>query len=158
MDILWKKVKEEPVLFTFLGLTVGALGGGLRSLATGDKRASQTMMRARVFFQLCTVCTLVGTVYWKAYTGETSAWGAGRCAGPCPPPPPHTHTLLRKCAPHSTLTLHSRAPPYPTVMGKSRPEGAPLPDYLSDPRTEDAVEVWESRSAAREHAAASALR
>ena len=73
MDVLTKKVKEEPLLFTFLGLTVAALGGGLRSLATGDNRASQTMMRARVFFQLCTVCTLVGTVYWKAYTGDTSA-------------------------------------------------------------------------------------
>ena len=87
MDVLTKKVKEEPLLFTFLGLTVAALGGGLRSLATGDNRASQTMMRARVFFQLCTVCTLVGTVYWKAYTGETSACvvGVGSVRGPRAP-------------------------------------------------------------------------
>ena len=76
MDVLWKRVKDEPVMFTFLGLTVAALGGGLRSLATGDKRSSQTMMRARVFFQLCTVCTLVGTVYWRAYTGEQGAMPA----------------------------------------------------------------------------------
>ncbi len=67
------KVKEEPLVFVFLGLTCAALGGGLRTLANGDKRQSQLMMRARVFFQLCTVTTLAGTVYWKAYTGEACA-------------------------------------------------------------------------------------
>jgi hypothetical protein len=96
MDVLWKKVKDEPVMFSFLGLTVLALGGGLRSLATGDKRSSQTMMRARVFFQLCTVCTLVGTVYWRAYTSDK---GESRCCaaqGSHPQratmPLSHTHT------------------------------------------------------------------
>ena len=74
LDMLLNKVKEEPVVFLFLGATMAALGGGLRTLATGDKRQSQLMMRARVFFQLCTVTTLAGTIYWKAYTGETRAW------------------------------------------------------------------------------------
>ena len=72
-EILWMRVKEEPLVFIFLGLTCAALGGGLRTLANGDKRQSQLMMRARVFFQLCTVTTLAGTVYWKAYTGEACA-------------------------------------------------------------------------------------
>ena len=99
MDVLCKKVKDEPVMFSFLGLTVLALGGGLRSLATGDKRSSQTMMRARVFFQLCTVCTLVGTVYWRAYTsdkGERSAvlrWAVPLQRAPTSTP---THALLPK--------------------------------------------------------------
>ena len=122
MDVLTKKVKEEPLLFTFLGLTVAALGGGLRSLATGDNRSSQTMMRARVFFQLCTVCTLVGTVYWKAYTGDTSAWAlvlpaAAAAAAACAPPPPSpvpplplTHSPLPSTLPTPCQSWAGAAP------------------------------------------------
>jgi hypothetical protein len=148
MDVLTKKVKEEPLLFTFLGLTVAALGGGLRSLATGDNRSSQTMMRARVFFQLCTVCTLVGTVYWKAYTGDTSAWvGVAACAAPAR-------------APSRLGALSHLSPAFPlsAVMGRSRPAGAELPAYLTDLRTADALEVWEINSRSSAAAAAASLR
>ncbi len=50
---LSRKVRESPATFGFLGLTVGALTLGLRSLSTGDKRQSQLMMRFRVLFQFC---------------------------------------------------------------------------------------------------------
>jgi hypothetical protein len=40
------------------------------SLYSNNKKLSQTMMRARVFFQLCTVSTLIGGVYWRAYKGQ----------------------------------------------------------------------------------------
>ena len=147
MDVLTKKVKEEPLLFTFLGLTVAALGGGLRSLATGDNRASQTMMRARVFFQLCTVCTLVGTVYWKAYTGDTSAWVGWEAACVAPARAPSRLGALSHLSP---------AFPLSAVMGRSRPAGAELPAYLTDLRTADALEVWESNSRSGSGAAAAA--
>jgi hypothetical protein len=138
MDVLTKKVKEEPLLFTFLGLTVAALGGGLRSLATGDNRSSQTMMRARVFFQLCTVCTLVGTVYWKAYTGDTSAWAlllpaaAAAAAAACAPRP------LLLCRPSLSHTLPYPPPrPHPASHGQEPPRGrraARVPHRLADIR------------------------
>ncbi len=47
------KFRESPAVFGFLGLTVGALTLGLRSLSSGDKRQSQLMMRFRVLFQFC---------------------------------------------------------------------------------------------------------
>lgn len=50
---LTRKFNDSPSVFGFLGLTVGALTLGLRSLASGDKRQSQLMMRFRVFFQFC---------------------------------------------------------------------------------------------------------
>ena len=43
-------------------------------------------------------------------------------------------------------------------MGKSRPAGAELPAYLTDLRTADALEVWESNSRSGSGAAAAALR
>lgn len=93
-----------------LGLTVLALGGGLRSLATNNKHQSQLMMRARVFFQFCTVSALVGGIYYRAYKGSLGScrahWGcravgaAGSMAAApagspasCPAPPcsPRSH-------------------------------------------------------------------
>ena len=120
MDILANKVKEEPVVFTFLGLTVAALAGGLRTLVTGDRRNSNLMMRARVFFQLCTVGTLVGTIYWKAYNNETSA-SQQRALGFC--------VCLR---PFKFFRPAPRAPaPLPRSHGLHAPRGraaARLPD------------------------------
>ena len=64
------RVKREPLAFGFLALTVGALSLGLRSLHNNDKRQSQLMMRARVFFQFCTVSALLGNIYYRASQGE----------------------------------------------------------------------------------------
>ena len=125
LDMLLNKVKEEPVVFLFLGATMAALGGGLRTLATGDKRQSQLMMRARVFFQLCTVTTLAGTIYWKAYTGETRAW--------------LTHQFDSFSFALPILTL-AHLPIFYSVMGQRRTPGQKLPDYLTDSRLLDAVE------------------
>lgn len=149
-EILWMKVKEEPLVFIFLGLTCAALGGGLRTLANGDKRQSQLMMRARVFFQLCTVTTLAGTVYWKAYTGEACALlfsspQVGRLLSfsnifflpwnffhpLVVRTPPHLVT----CPSHPQPSIHLIA-----VMGQKRSAGQKLPDYLLDSRLMDAVE------------------
>jgi hypothetical protein len=134
------KVKEEPLVFVFLGLTCAALGGGLRTLANGDKRQSQLMMRARVFFQLCTVTTLAGTVYWKAYTGEACALF-------------HLEIFLFYSSLGFFLRQHFDVPYHPPplpplpstqlnfpVMGQKRTSGQKLPDYLLDSRLMDAVE------------------
>lgn len=52
-----------------LGLTVLSLTGGLISLLKNDRKQSQMMMRARVFFQFGAVSSLVGGIYYRAYTG-----------------------------------------------------------------------------------------
>lgn len=64
---LMSRVKDDPLVFIFLGATVAALTVGLRALLRADRRQSQLMMRARVGFQLCTVGALIGGVYWRAY-------------------------------------------------------------------------------------------
>lgn len=73
-----RKVKEEPVVFAFLGLTVGALVGGLSAMGRADARQSQLWMRARVFFQFCTVSALVGSIYVQAVS---ACGGDGRRGG-----------------------------------------------------------------------------
>lgn len=57
------------IIFIVLGLTVLALTGGLVSLIRNDRKQSQMMMRARVFFQFCAVSSLVGGIYYRAYNG-----------------------------------------------------------------------------------------
>lgn len=67
ISVTWvDRVKREPLAFGFLALTVGALSLGLRSLHNNDKRQSQLMMRARVFFQFCTVTALLGNIYYRS--------------------------------------------------------------------------------------------
>lgn len=48
---------------------MAALTGGMVSLLRNNKKQSQFMMRARVFFQLCTVSSLVGGLYYRAALG-----------------------------------------------------------------------------------------
>jgi len=99
----WAKIKEEPVAFGFLALTVGALGLGLRSLHNNDKRQSQLMMRARVFFQFCAVSALLGNIYYRAaqHEGAAPARRAARARARArarhhrPPTPPR---MQQKCA------------------------------------------------------------
>jgi hypothetical protein len=109
------KIRDEPVTFGFLGLTVAALGLGLRSLYNNDKRMSQLMMRARVFFQLCTVSALVGSLYYRAYATDGARDGMFRAAlrraatapqctaSHCAASRPRPH-----CAPHEPTPLPSR--------------------------------------------------
>lgn len=63
-------VKKDPAVFMFLGATVAALTVGMGAMLRNDKRRSQSMMRARVFFQMCTVGALMGGVYYRAYLGD----------------------------------------------------------------------------------------
>ncbi len=67
---LERRVRADPAVFGFLGLTVAALTGGMVSLLRDDKRQSQLMMRARVGFQFCAILALVGGIYYRAYQGS----------------------------------------------------------------------------------------
>ena len=58
---------------TVLGLTVGAFLRGMGALATADRAKSQSMMRFRVLFQLCTVGALVGGISLKAVDAPFAA-------------------------------------------------------------------------------------
>ena len=100
-----RKVKEEPVVFGFLGLTVGALMGGLRAMGRADARQSQLWMRARVFFQFCTVSALVGSIYVRAVSAcaaavtpfgvfRVVAGGPHGSVGSCAYLPPHRQRTL----------------------------------------------------------------
>ena len=78
ITISWvDRVKREPIAFGFLALTVGALSLGLRSLHNNDKRQSQLMMRARVFFQFCTVSALLGNIYYRSSQEAERELGGG---------------------------------------------------------------------------------
>ena len=57
---LERRARSDPLVFGFLGLTVGALGGGMWSLLKDNKAQSQLMMRFRVGFQFSTILALVG--------------------------------------------------------------------------------------------------
>ena len=70
MQKLERRVRADPAVFGFLGLTVAALTGGMVSLLRDDKRQSQLMMRARVGFQFCAILALVGGIYYRAYQGS----------------------------------------------------------------------------------------
>lgn len=59
-----------------LGLTVAALTRGLGAMVAADRRQSQLMMRYRVLFQLCTVGSVVGGIYYNAYKSITAEPGA----------------------------------------------------------------------------------
>lgn len=50
---------------TVFGLTVASLTRGLGAMAQSDARMSQLMMRARVFFQLCTVGAFMGGLWYR---------------------------------------------------------------------------------------------
>lgn len=80
-----------PTYVCSLGLTVCALTGGMYSLMSNNKKQSQMMMRARVFFQFCTISALVGGERESLFTSGvhaeplslSRAWlGRGRCT-PC---------------------------------------------------------------------------
>ncbi len=73
MQKLERRVRADPAVFGFLGLTVAALTGGMVSLLRDDKRQSQLMMRARVGFQFCAILALVGGIYYRAYQGSLHA-------------------------------------------------------------------------------------
>ena len=64
---LERRARSDPLVFGFLGLTVGALGGGLWSLLRDNKAQSQLMMRYRVGFQSSTILALTGGIYYRAY-------------------------------------------------------------------------------------------
>jgi hypothetical protein len=49
-----------------------ALTGGLVSLLRNDRKQSQMMMRARVFFQFCTISALVAGIYYRHAAGIES--------------------------------------------------------------------------------------
>ena len=120
------KIRDEPVTFGFLGLTVAALGLGLRSLYNNDKRMSQLMMRARVFFQLCTVSALVGSLYYRAYaTDGARVYFAPRCNAPRRAAPrraaPRCNALRR------TAPWPRRAPHKPTLLPSRRAQQSAPP-------------------------------
>jgi hypothetical protein len=53
---------------------------------------------------------------------------------------------------HATTLLYVPPPPKfiaPSVMSMKRAQGMPLPEYLTDLRVVDALEVWEERVAAK---------
>jgi hypothetical protein len=63
---LERRARSDPLVFGFLGLTVGALGGGMWSLLKDNKAQSQLMMRFRVGFQFSTILALVGCASARA--------------------------------------------------------------------------------------------
>ena len=70
---LERRARSDPLVFGFLGLTVGALGGGLWSLLKDNKAQSQLMMRYRVGFQFSTILALTGGIYYRAYVHKDDA-------------------------------------------------------------------------------------
>jgi hypothetical protein len=122
-------VRPPPAVF---GLTVVALTGGLASLVRNNRQQSQLMMRARVFFQFCTVSALVGGIYSRAYQGTLNAPDGSACGRPLP------GGRRPRCL-SRPLTGADRSPvPYhPPTAGK------PTTDkrvFLSDPRELPALE------------------
>jgi hypothetical protein len=69
---LERRARSDPLVFSFLGLTVAALGGGMWSLLRDNKAQSQLMMRARVGFQFSAVMALVGGIYYREYQATSA--------------------------------------------------------------------------------------
>ncbi len=54
--------------------------GGFHSVYTRNRKQSQMMMRARVFFQFLTVTSLVGSIYYREVSGTTVNRAAAQAA------------------------------------------------------------------------------